>query len=163
MLKPPDPTEEEKKGEGGRKLAFTETVPKTLTSLSLPGAVCRGRAAPAATISSLVTGCAQPQQAQGPPSPPSQHRFSRASTFGAFPQRPLLAPLAVTLPWNYSPRSGRTCKMVLKITYCEEQVYAMKQPLQRNIRQIQASCAQILNLWRKKMPLPPLWLFWLKE
>lgn len=114
-------------------------------------------------ISSLVTGCAQPQQSQGPPSPPSQHRFSRASTFGTFPQRPLLSPPAVTLPLNYSPHSGRTCKMVLKITYCEEQVYAMKQPLQRNIRQIQASCAQILNLWRKKMPLPPLWLFWLKE
>lgn len=88
-----------------------------------------------------------------------------------FRERALSAPFAAPAPLptpshtslNYSPHSERTCKMVLKITYCEEQVYAMKQPLQRNIRQIQASCAQILNLWRKKMPLPPLWLFWLKE
>lgn len=139
-----------------------------LISLSLPDVVCRDRPAPAARISSLATGCAQPQQPQGPISPPSQHRFSRASTFGTSRQRRArllspLAPAAVTLPLNYSPRSGGTCKMVLKITYCEEQVYAMKQPLQRNIRQIQASCAQILNLRRKKMPLPPLWLFWLKK
>lgn len=85
------------------------------------------------------------------------------SAFGASPQRPLRSPLAVTLPLSCSPHSETVCKMVLKITYCEERVYAMKQPLHRNIRQIQASSAQILNLWRKKMPLPPLWLFWLKE
>lgn len=79
------------------QLAFTETVPKMLISLSLPGTVCRDRAAPAARISSLSQAVSAPA-VPGTSFPSFSAQIFASEHFRRLSQRPLLSPLAVTLP-----------------------------------------------------------------
>lgn len=75
-----------------------------------------------------------------PPGSPAQPCFPGTRGPG---RAPCCSSAALLLP-------ERTRELVLKMTCCAERVCVRKHTLQENILQMQASCAQLLDLWGKK-------------